>query len=432
MKWMYYMTIVVLVFLASCSDLRNNPPVIESIILDPPENFTPGSDIRISAIVTDREGDQLEYYWQSEGGIISEPGQISANWELSTEAEPLSYETITLSVSDGRELSTRSRTIQVSEGLIMKGYTCFAGTTIPVQGVEVTIGKFSTVSDENGYYMIRNLKEGYEQIVAARDGFDRYESTEYVDHPKSTFHIPMTSPTETMNVSGYVRTVDHLAFEGLKVVLLNPDHTESELAGYTDQHGHYEIKRVPLGNRKMMIWNEKPGSVFLNDSIVYGFEMQEPEESYDARIKIKRAIMDDSFMSEMDEWDYKGSTSEGFYVLQRGDELMMKQPFTIPRDAEDAMLYINSFVVGGCDLVGRLPSHRVWIANSRDENMGGISWGGDGNNFKAEVSWYPSESPTYMNIYGREIKLYLEIFGEANCIPDPLWRIYHIEFSYYY
>jgi uncharacterized protein YegP (UPF0339 family) len=351
---------------------------------------------------------------------------------LYTEAEPLSYETITLSVSDGRELSTRSRTIQVSEGLTMRGYTYYAGTTIPVPGVEVSIGKFSTISDENGYYMIRHLKEGNEQIIATRDGFDRYESTEYVDHPRSTYHIPMTSCTETVKISGYVRTVYHLAFEGLKVVLLNPDQAESDLVGYTDQHGHYEIERVPLGTRKLMISNEKPGSVFLNDSIVYDFEVRDPEKSYDARIKIKRTIMDDSYMSEMDEWEYKGSTSEGFYVLERGDELILKQPFTIPHDAEDARLYINSFVVGGCDLVGRLPSHRLWIANSRDENMGGISWGGDGNNFKAEVSWYPSDSPTYMNIYGREIKLYLEIFGETRCVPDPLWRIYHIEFSYYY
>jgi hypothetical protein len=433
MKWILYMTVVPLLFLGSCiGNLRNNPPVIESIILDPPDNFTPGSDIHISAVVRDRDGDALEFYWESNGGIISEPAQISTNWELSTLAEPLSYESIKLTVSDGKELVTRTRTIQVSEGLIMSGYTRFAGTTIPVPGVEVQISKFSTVSDDQGYYMIQNLKEGNEMVVATKDGFERFESTVYVDNPKSTFHIPMNSSTETGPVSGFVKTVDDLAFNGLKVVLLNPDGSESELYGYTDMQGYYEIENVPLGYRSLLIRNEATQSVFLNDSVIYQFMVRDQVNSCDARIKIKRKIIDDSYMSEMDEWDYKGSTSEGFYVLEKGEQLELKEPFTIPADAEKAMLYINSFVVGGCDLVGRLPSHRIWIANRYNENMGGISWGGDGSNYRAEVTWYPSDSPTYMKIYGREIKLYLEIFGENNCVPNPLWRIYNIEFSYYY
>jgi hypothetical protein len=64
--------------------------------------------------------------------------------------------------------------------------------------------------------------------------------------------------------------------------------------------------------------------------------------------------------------------------------------------------------------------------------MGGLSWGGEGSNFPAELEWYPSESPNFMDIYGRDVKLRLEIFWENTCIPNPLWRIYHLEFSYYY
>ncbi|HER08167.1 MAG TPA: hypothetical protein ENO20_04585 [Bacteroides sp.] len=433
MKRISQLTIVLLVLMVSCfGELGNSPPVIESVVLDPPGNFTPGSDIQISAIVEDKDGDHLEFFWESEAGIIAEPSQLSTSWELSTLAEPLSYEHITLTVSDGKELVTKTRTIQVSEGLIMSGYTYFAGTTIPVPGVEVRIGKFSALSDAKGYYLIQHLKEGNEQVVATKEGFDRFESTVYVDNPKSTFHVSMTSPVGTGRISGFIQTIDQQAFEGLKVVLLNPDNTDSQLAGYTDRQGYYEIAQVPSGNRTLLIRNEASESVFLHDSITYDFLMQGPEKSYDARIKIKRTIIEDSYMSEIDDWDYKGNTSDGFYVLERGDKLVLKEPFTIPADAEAAMLYINSFVIGGCDLVGKLPSHRAWIANRDHENMGGISWGGDGNNFRAEVSWYPSDSPTYMNIYGREIMLYLEIFGETSCVPDPLWRIYNLKFSYYY
>ena len=433
MRWISHIAIVLPVFLVSCiGELRNSPPVIESIILDPPENFTPGSDILVSAVVKDRDGDPLEFFWESEGGLIAEPSLASTSWELSTRAEPLSYEHITLTVSDGKELVTRTRTIQVSEGLIMSGYTYFEGTTIPVPGVEVQISKFSALSDENGFYRIQYLKEGNEQVVATKAGFDRYESSVYVDNPKSTFHIYMTSHTETQTISGFVKTIDNLVFEGLKVVMLNPDHSESRLEGYTDNRGYYEIEKVPKGTREFLVRNPGPAGVFLNDSLISSYSVREEQVSYDARIKIKRMIIEDSFMSEIDDWDYQGNTSEGFYVLEKGEKLELREPFTVPADAEKAMLYINSFVIGGCNLVGRLPSHRAWIANRRQENMGGISWGGDGNNFTAEVSWYPSDSPTYMNIYGREIILYLEIYGETSCVPDPLWRIYNIEFSYYH
>jgi hypothetical protein len=82
--------------------------------------------------------------------------------------------------------------------------------------------------------------------------------------------------------------------------------------------------------------------------------------------------------------------------------------------------------------VGKLPSHRIWISNVENEYLGGISFGGEGSNFTAEVPWYPSEPPTFLDIYGKLIKFHLEVYEENSCIPTPFWRIYQIEFSYYY
>jgi len=201
----------------------NHPPDIELIILNPSDNYTPGSDIAVSAIVTDRDGDHLDYFWHSQGGLIAEPENPNTIWELATSSEPLSYESITLMVSDGKETSTRIETIQVSKGLIMSGYTYFAGTTIPVPGAEVTIGKFSTFSDHTGFYFIEHLKEGYTDVTVSKAGFDTYESIVHVDNPKSTYHISLTSTLKTREISGRVRTVDNRTFAGLSVVLLNPD-----------------------------------------------------------------------------------------------------------------------------------------------------------------------------------------------------------------
>ena len=424
---------VLLLGLVSClNNPGNHPPDIELIILNPTDNHTPGSDIAVSAIVTDRDGDPLQYFWQSQGGIIAEPENANTSWELAISAEPLSYESITLMVSDGKETTTRTETIQVSEGLIMSGYTYFAGTTIPVPGAEVTIGKFSTFSDQNGFYFIAHLKEGYTDVIVSKEGFDAYESMVYVDNPKSIYHIQLTSPLETREISGRVRTVDNRTFAGLSVVLLNPDGSESELSDFSDQDGSFRIASVPYGSRNLMIRNVNPESHFLYDSIIHPIELDDTDKTFDARIKIKRTIIADSYLSEMDKWDFGGSTPDGFYLIGRGQRLDLKEFIAVPADAENAMFYINSFIVGGCDLVGMLPSHRVWVSNYEGEYLGGISWGGEGNNFTAEVSWNPSELPTFLDIYGKQIKLHLELFDESNCIPNPLWRVYQIEFSYYH
>ena len=112
--------------------------------------------------------------------------------------------------------------------------------------------------------------------------------------------------------------------------------------------------------------------------------------------------------------------------------MILKQFLPIPEDAEKAMFSLNSYVIGGCDMVGDVPSHRVWIVNREEEYMGGITWGGDGNNYPAVIEWYPSEPPNFMDIYGRDIKLMLEVSGNNTCVPNPFWRIYQIEFNYYY
>ena len=406
--------LLILIILVSClKQPGNHPPVIEAIILDPSVDYTPGSDIRVAAMVTDLDGDPLEYFWESDGGSLEDPLQPATNWELFISAEPLSYETISLTVSDGKETVSKTKTIQVSEGLFMSGYTFFDGTAIPVPGVEVVIGKFSTISDEKGFYSIEHLKEGNTQVTATKDGFEKYETIVYVDNPKSTYNILLFSPIHTLPVSGIIKTNDNITYEGLKVVLLNPDGSESDLMGYTDEGGTFHIPNVPAGIQQLLIRNDSPGSHFLNDSVIYQFDLKDPDKSYDARIKINRPLITDRYMSASELWEFDGGVSDGFYLLEKGQELKLKDFIFIPSDAENATLYLNSYVIGGCDMVGRLPSHRVWISNAESEYLGGISWGGEGGNFTAQVSWIPSKSPTFLNIYGKRIRLHMELFDEA-------------------
>lgn len=433
-RWIYILPVYLLVPLIciSCFGPDNRPPVIEKIILDPAVNHTPGSDIMVSAIVTDADGDPLTYLWESEGGLIRDPLQLNASWELFTTSEPLSYEEIRLTVSDGKEAVTSRKTIQVDQGLIVTGYVYYQGTIIPVPGVEVSIGKFTSTSDQNGFYAISHLKEGSAVITARKEGFDMYEKELYVDFLKSVYHIPMTSPTFTSRVSGIIRTDDGVAREGLRVVLLNSDQTESKIHSFTDAGGFYSISGVPQGNRSVLVKSEKPETHFLDDSLVFNVNLSEPEESRDARIKIRRTIIRDVQMSGYDLWEFQGDTIDGFYLLDKGTWLQLREPIHIPEDAEKATVYLRSFIVGGCDMVGQLPSHRVWISDPEGKYLGGISWGGEGTNYPAEVSWVPSSSPTFLDIYGKDIRLHLELFEGTDCVPDPYWRVYEIGFSYYH
>jgi hypothetical protein len=381
MRWFSCIALLFFVVLWSCQkDRGNHLPVIEAIILDPAEIYTPGSDIGVTAQVTDNDGDKLEYQWQSISGIISNPLNFSTVWELSTLAEPLSYESITLTVSDGKGSVSKTKTIQISQGHIMSGHVYFAGTAIPVPGVEITIGKFSTVSGEDGQYSIEHLREGYTLVTTQKVGFDHFESIVYVDYPKSIYNISLASSTETLQLSGTIKTFDNITYEGLRVVLLNPDQTDSDLQGITSQDGTYSIATVPVGTRSFIIRNDSPGSHFLHDSIIYQLELDGSEKSYDTRIKIKRTLLSDIYLSEMNKWDFQGDVSDGFYLLGKGQRLDLKEYITIPRDAEVATFFLNSYVIGGCHLVGQLPSHRIWISNNEQEYMGGISWGGEGGN----------------------------------------------------
>lgn len=433
MKFWRFIGFASLLLLGSCQKQpANHLPVIESIVLEPAGNFTPGSDIQVSAIVLDQDQDDLQFLWESQGGALSSPDRQTTNWELYTEAEPSSYESISLTVSDGKSTVTKSQAIQVSEGLLMTGIITYNGTSIPVPGVEVTIGKFSAISDEKGRYLIEHLKEGQALVTAFKEGYDSFEEEIYVDNPKSIFHISMTSSIHTGSVSGIVKTIDNVIYQGLKVVLLNPDDTESELVGYTDRDGAFFLEHVPIGTRKLMIQNDNETSHFLNDSMIYQIDLDNSGSSYDARIKIKRTILSDIHLSESDRWEHEGLVGDGFYILKKGDHMALKEFISVPEDAENALFFLDSYVIGGCDLVGRLPSHRVWVSNVDQEYLGGISWGGEGSNYTARVSWYPSDIPTFMDIYGRQIKFHLEIYEENKCIPDPLWRIFRMEFSYYY
>lgn len=102
---------------SSGSDEGNQPPVIEEILINPP-TVEPLGDAELTAVATDPEGEELSYFWSSEGGEI-ETGLSSystttnpARWNAPEETGE--YE-VKCTVSDSESTVSRTVTVEVRQ-----------------------------------------------------------------------------------------------------------------------------------------------------------------------------------------------------------------------------------------------------------------------------------------------------------------------------
>ena len=88
---------------------------MEAILASPATGITPGSQVSLTVVAVDLNGDSLNYFWEASGGKIT-------NWSWSNSVtnptlwiapdEPGSY-TITCYVSDDREMDSSSLSVTV-------------------------------------------------------------------------------------------------------------------------------------------------------------------------------------------------------------------------------------------------------------------------------------------------------------------------------
>lgn len=124
MKLNFYIFIALFIFV-SCNNLSknvndsNNPPVISEIIVDTQPVRT-STQVFLTVIATDKDGDNLTYYWQCSSGKILTGGASDID-PYSPTTNPTKWETpsqtgkytITCTVSDGKDIVTKSLEINV-------------------------------------------------------------------------------------------------------------------------------------------------------------------------------------------------------------------------------------------------------------------------------------------------------------------------------
>ena len=274
-------------------------PIISSINFNVTQ-VTPGEKISVTSTVTDPQGDPLTYTWTSANGNISEPNDPSTDWVISPIFLPNRNAKISLTVSDGKVTSTLDKEILVNTGVTVSGKIIYAGTSIPISGVAVKLGPFVSTSAPDGTFFFFHISSGTATLEATRAGFDTYTKNVDLSSGNGAYIIPMTSGTETMKVFGTINTIDNILLNGIKVIMLNDDQTESDLTGITDINGNYQISAVPQGIRNFKfknVSNVNNCQEITKEGTVGGSDLR-----LDARVKIERQI--DMLQ---DGWDFKTS-----------------------------------------------------------------------------------------------------------------------------
>ncbi len=128
----------------------------------------------------------------------------------------------------------------------VSGHTYYAGTTIPLAGVLVSIGSVTDTTGGDGEYNLHNVPSGWQTITATKASYDPY--SESIDIPQEglTKNIEMTAQSPcTLSGTVYDGQQPPQHLPGATISVLNPDGSSSNLVDTTDFTGHYQISNIP-------------------------------------------------------------------------------------------------------------------------------------------------------------------------------------------
>ncbi|MCK9426779.1 MAG: carboxypeptidase regulatory-like domain-containing protein, partial [Ignavibacteriaceae bacterium] len=166
----------------------------------------------------------------------------------------------------------------IGQSASLTGYAYYAGTTIPVSGVIVTIYNQSATTGSDGKYTLSNLIEGQRTLQATKSGYDSYSNMLILVAGVNTLNIEMTSALYTHNLTGTIVSSDNnQPLAEVTITVLNDDGTNSQLVTTSDFTGYYQVPTVPQGQRKVTFSKQRYFSyttqIFMSNSD-YKFNVQ--------------------------------------------------------------------------------------------------------------------------------------------------------------
>ncbi|MCK5821940.1 MAG: hypothetical protein KAH17_08635 [Bacteroidales bacterium] len=269
----------------------NNPPEILELSYSP-EAGVGGTIFTLSANVVDTDGDEISYFWNAKiGEFIGEPARAQVEWkspELTTSEMLL----IELTASDG-ELDVTDRIyimVNKPETGWLSGIVHYKFTTVPIEGVIISVGDISTSTNGEGEFYIEKIPVGSYTITAVKEGFDM-TSVEV-----EILYLELTEEKISLSTSKYSTTLEGIVIgnqtsnhkEGLKILMLNPDGSDSELLSTSDAEGYYSLESIPQGLRRIIV---RKNDLVLFDkelslqetTVSFNIDIPEPFEFTDGR-----------------------------------------------------------------------------------------------------------------------------------------------------
>lgn len=249
--------LIFILLLPGCTDKATAPelnrPRVDSITIAP-DFILPGGTLELAAFASDPENDSLRYRWITypRVGLFENDSLPNTRFTFADYLRSGMSVRFTLTVYDGKDSTSADRWVTIDTGKSISGHVFFEGTKVPIPGASLAIGSRADTSDSEGAYGFFDLYTGNYTLTAVRDGFDPVTvDFELTDNLNAD--IFLTSPAYSGDISGIVSTKEGTLLENVRVTLLNPDGTNSQIFALTASDGSYTLPAVPNGNRRLLI-----------------------------------------------------------------------------------------------------------------------------------------------------------------------------------
>jgi uncharacterized protein (TIGR02145 family) len=132
----------------------------------------------------------------------------------------------------------------------LSGYAFYAGTSIPIASVNISVQSKSAITDIDGFYEIDDIPDGNHTLIASKDGYDNVTSNIKLISGTNNCNVEITSSTYTHKIMGTLTSKSNgLGISNCRVTVLNPDSSVSQLYAYTSSNGFFQVASVPEGSR---------------------------------------------------------------------------------------------------------------------------------------------------------------------------------------
>ncbi|PID30144.1 MAG: hypothetical protein CSB55_00015 [Candidatus Cloacimonadota bacterium] len=113
----------------------------------------------------------------------------------------------------------------------------------PVSGVKVSVGSQFVFTDQNGYYRIDNLNEGYYNLVFSKSGFEEYTAENvFIESNSITTKDVMLSPLHAVLSGTLTNSLNGNPVSGVEVRIVGTDYTV-----VSNETGYYNISNIIPG-----------------------------------------------------------------------------------------------------------------------------------------------------------------------------------------